>query len=321
MKCPYCGTENRPDVRFCKECGRSLDAAATGASEARTSPMNGSSSGRSCPHCGSPIKPGARFCPRCGEALSTGQPAAFPAQPSNHAEASPSPSRPQSQGPSATPAQSQPKYAQPQQQPPQSSSTQPNLPSGGPSTAYNEPQAAPPPPSGGWGVPTAISTGEQSALPPWLWIVIGVAIGIVVLIVIFFGFRLLTNGGEAAPTPTPTLEPYEAELTSRTEAEVKAGDPLSLTFTLSNIGEVEFSVENYELLGDWSYYFDPPEELEIPAPIQPQENQILTFTFQPTQSVSEGQAEIKLLVILSVNDSPPSIESIESSPVQVTIAP
>jgi hypothetical protein len=209
-----------------------------------------------------------------------------------------------------------------------------------------------------------VSIDEQSTLPPWLWIVIGVAIGIVVLIVVFLGFRMLTNGDEAAPsptptatateaapsstatpevvapsptktpaptwtptpqpeTPTPTLEPYGAKLfADRTEAAVNAGEPLSLTFTLSNTGEVGMNMAEYRLLGNWEHYFTLPERPpQTSDSIQPQGNHALTFTFQPTQPAQDGQAEITLLVILSVDGDPPAKKSIVSGPVQVTIAP
>jgi hypothetical protein len=119
------------------------------------------------------------------------------------------------------------------------------------------------------------------------------------------------------------LEPYRAELISeRKEVPVKAGEPLSLTFTLSNTGEVGMNMAEYRLLGNWEHYFTLPESPpQTSDSIQPQGNHALTFTFQPTQPAQEGQAEITLLVIFSVNSDPPSTESIESNLVQVTITP
>jgi len=67
MKCSNCGFENRPDARFCKQCGQPL--AAQGA------PPPGE---MLCPACGASYKPGARFCSRCGNPLTTG---AMPSQP------------------------------------------------------------------------------------------------------------------------------------------------------------------------------------------------------------------------------------------------
>jgi class 3 adenylate cyclase/tetratricopeptide (TPR) repeat protein len=49
MFCPACGTENRGDRRFCRECGAALAAA--------------------CPSCGFANDPGDRYCGSCGAAL------------------------------------------------------------------------------------------------------------------------------------------------------------------------------------------------------------------------------------------------------------
>jgi len=47
--CSRCGTENRPDRRFCRSCGEALAVA--------------------CPTCGAANEPGDRFCGSCGSAL------------------------------------------------------------------------------------------------------------------------------------------------------------------------------------------------------------------------------------------------------------
>ena len=52
MRCPSCHHDNRPDRRFCTQCGTRL---ATG-----------------CPSCGAPIEVGEKFCGGCGAALTIG---------------------------------------------------------------------------------------------------------------------------------------------------------------------------------------------------------------------------------------------------------
>ena len=54
MVCPSCQAENRPDRKFCAQCGIALAAA--------------------CPSCGAANQAGERFCGECGTAL-TGVPA------------------------------------------------------------------------------------------------------------------------------------------------------------------------------------------------------------------------------------------------------
>ncbi len=88
MQCSSCGTENRPDVRFCRKCGQPLIAASFG-----EIPQSG---GRPavivCPVCGATAKAGGRFCPRCGGPLDS----SVKATPSTQPATGPVP------GPSAT---------------------------------------------------------------------------------------------------------------------------------------------------------------------------------------------------------------------------
>jgi class 3 adenylate cyclase/tetratricopeptide (TPR) repeat protein len=51
LRCVACGTENRPDRKFCAECGAAL--------------------ARACPSCGGANLPGERFCGECGAVLET----------------------------------------------------------------------------------------------------------------------------------------------------------------------------------------------------------------------------------------------------------
>ena len=56
MRCPACQHDNRPDRRFCTECGARLPA--------------------SCPSCGAATESGEKFCGDCGAALTSGAAAA-----------------------------------------------------------------------------------------------------------------------------------------------------------------------------------------------------------------------------------------------------
>jgi len=63
VTCSACGTENRPEARFCLNCGAGL--------------------ARVCPN-GHPVPAGARFCDVCGAALGAEPaPAAVPARPAS----------------------------------------------------------------------------------------------------------------------------------------------------------------------------------------------------------------------------------------------
>ena len=56
MRCPACQHDNRPDRRFCTDCGARLPA--------------------TCPACGTATEPGEKFCGDCGAALTRGAAAA-----------------------------------------------------------------------------------------------------------------------------------------------------------------------------------------------------------------------------------------------------
>src|SRR5262245_5467579 len=56
MRCPSCDHENRPERRFCAECGTALAAV--------------------CASCGAANRPGEKFCGECGASLR--EPAALP---------------------------------------------------------------------------------------------------------------------------------------------------------------------------------------------------------------------------------------------------
>lgn len=67
MQCPNCGFDNRPDARFCKQCGYALTSLVPSPPAAPSSAP--ALPPTACPHCGAPLKAGARFCSRCGQAV------------------------------------------------------------------------------------------------------------------------------------------------------------------------------------------------------------------------------------------------------------
>ncbi|UCD08569.1 MAG: zinc ribbon domain-containing protein, partial [Dehalococcoidales bacterium] len=51
MKCPHCQADNPEGVKFCGECGKSLQVELV------------------CPQCGHANPPGVKFCHECGNSL------------------------------------------------------------------------------------------------------------------------------------------------------------------------------------------------------------------------------------------------------------
>ncbi|MBN1921952.1 MAG: zinc ribbon domain-containing protein [Anaerolineae bacterium] len=83
MRCSNCGTENRPEVRFCRKCGYPLAVTPASAPPA----PDGTPPSVVCPACGATVKAGGRFCPRCGAALDASTPkvASPPSSPAERA--------------------------------------------------------------------------------------------------------------------------------------------------------------------------------------------------------------------------------------------
>jgi len=69
MKCPSCQFENRPDVRFCENCGTALPVAEK---------ITGNAKGIYCHNCGTPNAYGAKFCMSCGTAIGLAAPKSIP---------------------------------------------------------------------------------------------------------------------------------------------------------------------------------------------------------------------------------------------------
>jgi hypothetical protein len=74
MECPRCGTENRPEVRFCRHCGQRLVFDQPPDLQSQQTVIPSPIPSAVCDACGAPVKPNARFCPRCGKALQPSTP-------------------------------------------------------------------------------------------------------------------------------------------------------------------------------------------------------------------------------------------------------
>jgi len=64
--CPRCGTENRPGIAFCRNCGQRLVAAGAPVTVERPEPPDGT---QACPRCGTHNRTGVAFCQNCGANL------------------------------------------------------------------------------------------------------------------------------------------------------------------------------------------------------------------------------------------------------------
>jgi double zinc ribbon protein len=65
-QCPRCGTENRPGLAFCRNCGQRLVAAGVATTVERPGATEGT---MACPRCGTHNRTGVAFCQNCGANL------------------------------------------------------------------------------------------------------------------------------------------------------------------------------------------------------------------------------------------------------------
>ena len=65
-QCPRCGTENRPGLAFCRNCGQRLVAAGVSTTVERPGTPEGTTA---CPRCGTHNRAGVAFCQNCGANL------------------------------------------------------------------------------------------------------------------------------------------------------------------------------------------------------------------------------------------------------------
>ncbi|MDQ4036072.1 MAG: zinc-ribbon domain-containing protein [Chloroflexota bacterium] len=65
-QCPRCGTENRPGLAFCRNCGQRLVAAGVASTVERPGTAEGT---MACPRCGTHNRAGVAFCQNCGANL------------------------------------------------------------------------------------------------------------------------------------------------------------------------------------------------------------------------------------------------------------
>jgi len=76
-QCPRCGTENRPGIAFCRNCGQRLVAAGGAATVERPSVPEGT---QACPRCGTHNRAGVAFCQNCGANMRGPEPGAAAAE-------------------------------------------------------------------------------------------------------------------------------------------------------------------------------------------------------------------------------------------------
>lgn len=324
MKCPSCGAENRPDVRFCRKCGQPMQGATPPPSEPPpqsqeaqppAGPVHGT--GVVCPSCGANVKPGARFCPRCGQSIQAG---GEPQPPPDEAQPSPG------TGPQ--------RYVQPPQPVPPT-----EQPAAAPAGGGPQPVSAPPP------------SAKKSGPPLWMWLVGGFVLLVIIGGGAFGAWYLFLRDteGEADATPTPTITATSEEVVSTDPTATptppstatpeptatttpdglsidvahavlpdspRVGTPLALTVFMTNTGEVPIEITDIQLLKAWREYLDQLPSPDVGGVIEPGQSRTTIFNFTAREP---GEVTIQLLVIGDVMTEPRTTEQRLSEPFSFTI--
>ncbi|MBU0704133.1 MAG: zinc ribbon domain-containing protein [Chloroflexi bacterium] len=294
MKCSNCSFENRTDARFCKRCGQPLPAQST-------PPATPTPPGAICPACGATAKPGARFCPRCGNQVPAEQ-------------------------------------ARPPAPPPQ---MMPTLPSMGPlPQPFGQPPTMPPPPkrrSSRWPLWVA---GIFAIL-----CVVAITLAAVFLLPEYIGGEE-TPVPTIAPTAEPTAEPspttplptdtptplppppppplspepttevsptlsFDAQVgLSASATELRLGEPVTITVTITNTGGVPFGSLRYQLMG-WEPYLAVTTDAVVEHELDLVPNQSDTVIFV-LEAVQVGAARLQANVTVKTREDPPAIKPVSS---------
>ena len=281
MKCPKCGDENRPEARFCKQCGQSLGAQAA-PPESPTIP------GTVCPACGATVRPRSRFCPRCGKPLL--------------AKLAPPTRDPSLAAP--PPAGTQP-YA---------------MPSSAPTSPDQSPQApAPTAPERRsarrlWWVGCVLVFVCIAAL-----VTIAVVFG--PRIIGADEMPAATGAPALAPTTEAASIPaFGAQAgIAASAAELQVGEPVTATVTVTNTGQVTFGSLRYQLLGGWASYLRMKTNavVEHELDVAPGRSDAAIFVLEAVQA---GTAHLQANVTVKTREEPPSVEPVSSQDfVEITV--
>ena len=279
MKCTNCGFENRADAHFCKQCGQPLPAQPT------------PPAGVICPACGATAKPGALFCPRCGKPL------------------------PDSKPPSTPP----PHISQ--------EATRPSL---GPLPQPYGPPPAPPP-------------QKQRRSSRWpLWVAGIIAFACIVAIAgaaVFVAPKYIGPQETPTTTPAPTVPPpsetpppptatpapsetpppavsVQVAITASV-TELRVGESLTVTITITNAGDVPLGNLRYRLL-DWEPFFTPPAGQEVihETEIPPGGSDTALFELEAAQP---GAAQIFAAVTVETREEQPAHKAASSQVLEITV--
>lgn len=185
--------------------------------------------------------------------------------------------------------------------------------------------------------------GTARPAPRWLWVVLPIALVLCLAAAAGLGYWAYRQGKLPflQPSPTPTAEPTAMPTPEATEAtltpppappvapasvaltpsatELKVGDRLTLTVTLTNSEDLPWTRTEYQLLGEW----EPVLKVEsAPEPSSEElaagQSRSVTFTLTAQQ---EGTATLKVLALIQTGGDRPRRDTLISEEMTVYVRP
>ncbi|MGB9777660.1 MAG: hypothetical protein ACPL7C_14115, partial [Anaerolineae bacterium] len=186
----------------------------------------------------------------------------------------------------------------------------------------------------------AVAAPEEIAQPAprWLWLALPIALVLCLAAAAGLGYWAYRQGklsflqprptptaeptatppgvSEATPTPAPTVAPAQVALYP-SATELKVGDLLTLTVTLTNTGDLPWTQTEYRLLGEW----EPVLKIESsPEPssegLAAGGSRSVTFTLTAQQP---GTATLEVLALIQTGGDRPRRDKVVSEAVKVNV--
>ncbi|MFQ6100341.1 MAG: hypothetical protein ACE5OS_03795 [Anaerolineae bacterium] len=126
-----------------------------------------------------------------------------------------------------------------------------------------------------------------------------------------------------SPAETPPPVAFDAQVAITPSAtELRVGELLTVTVTITNTGQVAFGNLRYQLVGEWKPYLElaagSEETVRHEENVAPQETNVATFALRTTQG---GKATLQAYVLMDARTDPPSTESRLSETLVVLVIP
>ncbi|MGQ9467491.1 MAG: CARDB domain-containing protein, partial [Anaerolineae bacterium] len=176
--------------------------------------------------------------------------------------------------------------------------------------------------------------------PRWLLIALPIALVLCLTATVGLGFWAYRQGklpfirptptATSAPPATPTLEtvtatpslapsPIAQIALAPSTAELKTGESLTMTVTITNTGDRSWSQTEYNLLGEWEPVLERAHQPEPSSEeLHAGQSRQVNFTFIARQ---EGTATLKVLIRMQIGGDRPRWDMSVSEEVRVDVRP